>query len=147
MVDIQEPYRHMAVSGLHGPGSEAVEDRPAVQQSRKTVVGRLIGKGFPAFHEGVLKLHHAASHFNPRLELAGVEGLRKIVVGPGAEPGDNVLLRAPGGEHDDIGRPVISFFPDPPDYFGPVHSRHHPVEHGQSGAVGAFQHGKGGEPV
>ena len=83
-----------------------------------------------------LHLDHAPADLDAGAEFAGVEGLGQIVVGPGLEPGDDVGLFAPGGQHDDVGRPVGLQGADPAHHLRPVHLRHHPVENGQSGASG-----------
>jgi len=70
---------------------------------------------------------------HPGDELAGVERLRQVVVGPHLEPDDLVNVLVAGGQHQDRNVPALA---DPPANLDAVHVRKHQVEHDQSRLLG-----------
>lgn len=67
---------------------------------------------------------------DPGLELSGAERLHDVVVGPELQPQDPVVLRGPGGEHDDGDLGLLA---DLPGNFESVHPRQHEVEEDEVG--------------
>ncbi len=81
--------------------------------------------------------HHRAY---PRHQLAGRERLREIVVRPGVEPADAVVLGLARGQHDDRdmrGRLVAA---QPAADLDPAGAFDHPVENDEIGGVLGGQH-------
>eukprot|EP01107_Rhizomastix_libera_P006422 TRINITY_DN20562_c0_g1_i1.p1 TRINITY_DN20562_c0_g1~~TRINITY_DN20562_c0_g1_i1.p1 ORF type:complete len:262 (+),score=-23.55 TRINITY_DN20562_c0_g1_i1:270-1055(+) len=116
----------------HEEVQQAEFRRPQVH--RAAVAQHPVGNGIQA---QAFDIHRVLGHLgrppaqhclDAGLQLPGGEGFGDVVVGPGLEAGDLVVLLAPGGEHDDghVLGPLVG-----PQLAGELHAGHagqHPVQ-------------------
>ena len=91
-------------------------------------MARFVGERVPRLEQSCLQVDDTPADIDPGAELARIERLCQVVVGPGLKPRHDVGLLALRGQEDQVRRPVGGEAPNLGAHVRAGEPGHHPVE-------------------